>query len=69
MATLPRAIELPQAIVAHGFWEPGRQLSAQNELVMVDTLTGERLVRETCDGRPWYELYDGPVPLIVGHRD
>jgi hypothetical protein len=20
-------------------------------------------------GRPWYELYDGPKPLIVGHQD
>ncbi len=68
MSTFPLYLELPDAIVVHGFWEPSVPLEAQRETVIVGTLSGDKYLREHCD-RPWYELYDGPKPLIVGHHD
>lgn len=64
----PRFIELPEAILVHGFLEPNIALSDQREQVLVGTLSGEYYLREHY-GRPWYELYDGSKPVIVGHHD
>jgi len=68
MDALPRFLELPEAILAHGFWEPGLSVAEQREVVIVGTMTGERYLRERYV-RPWYELYNGEKPLIVGHLD
>jgi serine/threonine protein phosphatase 1 len=68
LATLPRHRELPDALVVHGFWEPGVPLERQRDTVVTGTLSGEGYLTRRLD-RPWYELYDGPKPLIVGHRD
>jgi serine/threonine protein phosphatase 1 len=67
-AALPLYRELPEALVVHGFWEPGVPLEGQRATVLAGTLSGEAHLRENY-GRPWYELYDGPGPLVVGHRD
>lgn len=64
-ATLPRWLELDEVTVVHGFWEPGRAVHEQHPTVITGTLTGEKRVRRLA--RPWYELYDGPKPLVVGH--
>ncbi len=68
LATLPRHRDLPDALVVHGFWEPGVPLERQRDTVVTGTLSGEHHLTRRLD-RPWYELYDGPKPLIVGHRD
>lgn len=68
METFPTSLELPEATLVHGFWEPGRTLSQQHPTVIVGTLSGERHLRERYS-RPWYELYDGEKPLLVGHYD
>lgn len=68
MEALPVALELPEATLVHGFWEPGRPLDQQRESVLVGTLSGEGYLERTYPGA-WYEQYDGPKPLIVGHRD
>jgi hypothetical protein len=68
MDALARYVELPEAILVHGFYEPGRALADQQETVVVGTLTGEQYLLDRYP-RPWYELYDGDKPLIVGHRD
>src|SRR5262249_14200873 len=68
VATFPRYVELPGAIVAHGFWEPGLAPEEQRERVVTGTAWGESYLAERYD-RPWYELYDGTKPLVVGHRD
>jgi serine/threonine protein phosphatase 1 len=65
--TFPRHRELPEAVVIHGFWEPGLPIDQQQERVLTGTAWGERYLAERY-GRPWYELYDGPKPLVVGHR-
>ena len=64
-ATLPRWIDLEEALVVHGFWHPGQLLQEQHPSVLTGTMSGARRVSRL--GRPWYELYDGPKPLIVGH--
>ena len=68
MDALPRLLELPEAILVHGFWEPGLAGAEQREVVIVGTMTGELYLRERYV-RPWYELYNGEKPLIVGHLD
>jgi len=68
MAGFAPSLELDAAIVVHAFWEPGLPLAGQSERVIVGTLQGEAYLNKTYD-RPWYELYDGAKPLIVGHRD
>ncbi len=68
MAGLPRAIELDEVLVVHGFYEPGVDLRDQRDTVVVGTLTGQRHLEESYD-RPWYELYDGERPIVVGHKD
>jgi len=68
VTTFPCHRELPEAMVVHGFWEPGLALEQQHERVLTGTAWGERHVAGR-DGRPWYELYNGPKPLVVGHRD
>lgn len=67
METWPRHRVLPEAILVHGFWEPGVPLEQQRDNVVVGTMSGEQYLKEHY-GWPWYEYYDGPLPLIVGHR-
>jgi serine/threonine protein phosphatase 1 len=62
---LPRYLELPDCTVVHGFWQPGRAVTEQHPSVITGTMSGQKRVGGL--GRPWYELYDGPKPLVVGH--
>ncbi|MEZ4668247.1 MAG: metallophosphoesterase [Anaerolineae bacterium] len=68
MDSLPRYLDLPDALLVHGFYEPGVLVEQQRENVIVGTLGGEGYLRERYSW-PWYEHYDGEKPLIVGHRD
>ncbi len=68
METFPRHIELDEAILVHGMFEPGVPLEQQRETVVIGTLTGERFMTENYPS-PWYDQYAGPKPLIVGHHD
>jgi Calcineurin-like phosphoesterase len=69
MESLPVFIDLPEAIVVHAFWEPGVTLQNQKEHVLVGGTNSEKYIQDICKNRPWWELYDGPKPLIVGHHD
>lgn len=66
--TMPLYIDLPDATIVHAFWEPGVPLAEQREHVLVGVKSGEEYLYDKYE-RPWYELYDGDKPLIVGHRD
>jgi serine/threonine protein phosphatase 1 len=68
MATLPVYLDLPNALLVHGFFEPGLPITQQSENVIVGVLSGENYLKRRYD-RVWYELYDGDKPLIVGHRN
>lgn len=67
LRTLPLHVRLDEALVVHGFFEPGVPLGSQRETVICGTMSGERYLATRYD-RPWYELYKGP-PIVVGHRD
>jgi serine/threonine protein phosphatase 1 len=67
MRTLPTYVELPDAIIAHGMLEPGVPLEQQREDVILGTASGEKHMTARY-ARPWYDLYNGPKPLIVGHH-
>ena len=66
--SLPLYLEFPEANIVHGYWEPGLPITQQRETVLAGTMGGEKHLRENYD-RPWYELYDGEKPIIVGHHD
>jgi serine/threonine protein phosphatase 1 len=68
METLPRWLELSDATLIHAYWEPGLTLQDQRESVIVGTMTAENYLKDKGIW-PWYEYYDGPKSLIVGHRD
>jgi hypothetical protein len=67
MSELPLFLELPEAVIVHGFLEPGVALLEQQPTVLCGTMSGEKRLKENYD-RPWYELYDGERPVIVGHK-
>ena len=69
MESLPVFMDLPEAIVVHAFWEPGIALKDQKEHVLVGGASAEKYIQDVCKNRPWWELYDGNKPLIVGHHD
>lgn len=68
LRALPHWLELPDATLVHGFFEPGTPVALQRPQVIIGTLGGEVYLRERYT-QPWYELYDGDKPLIVGHHD
>lgn len=68
MDTLPLYLDLPDAWVVHGYFEPGLVLSQQRSTVLCGTMGGDKHLRAAYD-RPWYELYDGEKPLLVGHHN
>jgi serine/threonine protein phosphatase 1 len=57
-----------QLIVVHAALEPGRTLGSQRPEVLSGTMSGERYLRSRLEGRPWYELYEGPKPVVFGHK-
>ena len=68
MASLPRYIDLPEAILVHGYFEPDVALAEQRDTVLAGTMSGEAYLKKNYD-RPWHEIYDGPKPIVVGHQD
>lgn len=68
MAAFPLVLDLPEATLIHGFWEPGVALEDQQERFVVGTIKGELELWRRL-GRPWWELYDREKPLVVGHHD
>lgn len=68
MAGLPCYIQLPEAILVHGMFEPGVPVHRQRDTVIVGTFSGQHYLESHYD-RPWHELYDGELPVIVGHRN
>lgn len=68
MDSFPTWIKLPEAMVVHGYLEPGIPLEEQLATVLCGTMGGERYLRSKYN-RPWYELYEGAEPVIVGHYD
>lgn len=68
LSTFPDRLELPEAYLVHGLWEPGRAFADQRPEVVIATREAEmELVGQL--GLRWFDHYDGDRPLIVGHHD
>lgn len=68
MSELPLYLDLPDALIVHGYFEPGLPLSHQRATVLCGTMGGDNYLHAHYD-RPWYELYDSDKPLLVGHHN
>ncbi|MBD3351255.1 MAG: hypothetical protein GF364_07190, partial [Candidatus Lokiarchaeota archaeon] len=68
MQTLPLYIELPDAYIFHGFFEPSIPLENQEEKTLVGVLSADFYLKNKYE-EPWYSLYDGEKPAICGHID
>lgn len=68
MAELPAYLQLDEVDIVHGFFEPGMRLQDQRANVIIGTSGGERSLLSAYTS-PWYTLYDGAKPLVVGHRN
>jgi serine/threonine protein phosphatase 1 len=66
MAGLPLYLDLPEAILVHGYFEAGVPCPQQNPSVVCGTMGGEKYLQARYD-RPWYEMYTGDKPIVVGH--
>jgi serine/threonine protein phosphatase 1 len=66
MGSLPLFLELPDAVLVHGYLEPGLPLVEQNPSVVCGTMGGDKILRERYE-RSWYEYEHGDKPVIVGH--
>ncbi len=75
------SIELDEAVLVHGFFEPDVPLASQRETVITGVRTGaaylEKAYRVHTDAtsgekykrQPWFTLYDGHKPLVFGHKN
>lgn len=68
LESLPYFRDLPEATLVHGFWQAGLTLQEQDPLVLQGTMTGQCRLKRHLKGS-WFEAYDGPKPLVVGHQD
>jgi len=68
MGSFPLYIDLPETILAHGYLEPGIPLERQRDTVLCGTMSGDHYLLNQYE-QPWYALYDGDKPVIVGHHD
>ena len=55
MSSLPLYIDLSEAVLVHGYYEPGLACEQQNPMILCGTKGGEQLLRTRYD-RPLYEL-------------
>ena len=68
MSRLPMFIDLPEALLVHGYFEPGLSNEQQTPMVICGHRSGEHYLQAHYE-RPWYELYDGDKPIVVGHQN
>ena len=66
LESLPGYIDLGSHVVVHAGLRPGVSLAEQS----LDDLTALRTLgpdRESREGTPWYEVYDGERTALFGH--
>jgi serine/threonine protein phosphatase 1 len=68
MSGLPLYLDLPDALLVHGYFEPSIPIEQQTPSVLCGTMGGDKHLH-THYGQPWYELYDGDKPIVVGHKN
>jgi len=65
---LPLYLDLPDALILHGFFEPHVPLEKQEKRILLGVMSAEKYLQNTYD-KLWYTYYDAEKPIVVGHRD
>jgi serine/threonine protein phosphatase 1 len=68
MESLPAYLRVSSALITHAYYEPGIPLLQQKRHVLIGTMGASSYLKKHYK-RAWWELYDGGIPLIVGHKD
>lgn len=68
LGSLPLYLDLPEALVVHGYFEPGVPVAQQRPSILCGTMGGDKHLQKHYSD-PWYELYDGSKPILVGHQN
>lgn len=68
VSNLPLYLELPDALVVHGFLEPHIPLAKQEQRILLGVMSAEMYLHKTYE-HLWYTYYHRDKPVIVGHRD
>jgi len=68
ITNLPYYLDLPSALIVHGFFEPYIPLEKQEQRILLGITSAEMYLQEKYDDL-WYTYYDEKKPIIVGHRD
>jgi len=68
--SLPYFLELEGAVVVHGGLDPDPAicLASQHPEILCGTRRGEHFLSEKWQG-PWFEAYQGDIPVVFGHVD
>lgn len=63
---MPLHIELPEALLVHGFFEPGVPVEQQRLEVLLGTSAGHMYLSQQYNNT-WFDLYDEGKPLVAGY--
>lgn len=66
MRTLPLYLDLPAALLVHGYYDPALPLDQQDPNVLLGHTGEDRLYYSDL---PWFKRYQGDKPIMVGHRE
>ena len=68
--SLPYYLDLPEVVVVHGGLDPDPVISLgeQSPDILTGTQRGEWILANQYSSH-WYELYQGPKPVVFGHMD
>ncbi len=68
MESMPLYLDLPDALLVHGYYESGVSVEQQQDRVLLGTMGARGFLEDRFDDI-WYKQYDGNKPLICGHKD
>lgn len=68
MRERPLWLDLPEALLIHWGLMPGVPLADQHPAVLIGEPAGEMSLREMLGNEGWYDVYEGPKPVVYGHH-
>ncbi len=67
--TMPTGIELDEAYLLHGYWEPGVSFDQQTKAIRLGHPEGDERLSNLGIWEAWWPHYDGDKPQLIGHRE
>jgi len=68
LRTLPLWLDLPEALVVHAAYVPGRPMEEQDPCILAGHLSGERMLKEVFPDGRWWNAHDLAKPVAFGHE-